>query len=329
MAKGANQKFKLYYLAKIMMEKTDEEHFLTMSEIISQLDEYGVSAERKSIYTDLQELERFGIEIAGEKEGKSYRYHVISRQFEVAELKLLVDAIQSSKFITEKKSTELIHKLESLVSQHEARLLHRQIFLSGRVKTVNESIYYNVDEIYNAMSANRQIAFQYYKWNTRKEMVLRHDGKVYQVSPLGLSWDDENYYLVAYDSEAGKIKHFRVDKMIHIRLLDEKREGKEQLEELNMANYARKSFGMYGGVEQTVKLKVANDMAGVMIDRFGKDIFMIPYDEKHFTVNVEVQVSPQFFGWIFSLGSGVTIVGPEAIVEQARQQIRRLQEQYL
>ncbi|MDO4976919.1 MAG: WYL domain-containing protein [Eubacteriales bacterium] len=328
MAKGNNQKYKLYYLAKIMMEETDEDHFITMPEILKKLEGYEVSAERKSIYQDLKDLERFGLEIEGLKEGRNFIYHVISQSFEVAELKLLVDAIQSSKFITERKSNELIKKLETLVSRHEAKQLHRQIFIADRIKTMNESIYYNVDEIYNAMAKNQKITFQYYQWNLKKEMELKHGGAYYEISPLGLSWDDENYYLVGHDSKEDKIKHFRVDKMIHIKILEEKRVGKEQFEELNMATYAKKSFGMFGGEEKTVKLHVKNYLAGVMIDRFGKDIFMIPADSEHFTVNVDVQVSRQFIGWIFSLGDGVKIISPEDVVEEAKKEIGRLIKQY-
>ena len=227
MPKGTNQKFKLYRLAQIMLERTDDEHYITMPEIISQLGKYEITADRRSIYQDLRDLEALGIEVEGEPEGKGYHYHVVSRPFELPELKLLVDAIQSSKFITEKKTNELIRKLEKLVSRYEAMGLQRQVYVSGRIKTMNESIYYAVDTIHNAISENRKIRFQYYQWNVKKEMVLRRDGAYYHVSPWGLSWDDENYYLVGYDSDAGEIRHYRVDKMIHIRMSEAPREGKE------------------------------------------------------------------------------------------------------
>ena len=196
MPKGTNQKFKLYYLAKILTEKTDEDHYITMPEILKELERYEVTANRKSIYNDLKDLERLGIEVEGEPIGKGYHYHVVDRQFELPELKLLVDAIQSSKFITARKSNELIKKLETLVSKYEAAKLQRQVFVSGRIKTMNESIYYNVDEIHNAIAENRKIRFQYFQWNVKKEMELRHGGACYHISPWGMSWDDENYYLV-------------------------------------------------------------------------------------------------------------------------------------
>lgn len=328
MPRGSNQKFKLYYLAKIMMEKTDEEHYISMPEILSALSAYEVTADRKSIYTDLKDLEKLGIYVEGEPDGRSYHYHVVSHQFELPELKLLVDAIQSSKFITARKSNDLIRKLEALVSKYEAKKLQRQVYVSGRIKTMNESIYYNVDAIHNAIAANKKITFQYFQWNLKKEMELRHGGACYNVSPWGLSWDDENYYLVGYDSDADKIKHYRVDKMLHIRMSDEAREGKNHFKQLDMAAYTKKSFGMFGGEEEKVKLLMLNSMAGVIIDRFGKDVSMIPADEEHFTVYVDVRVSDQFLSWVFALGEGAKIVGPEKVLKRVDEYIQRLLNQY-
>ena len=328
MPKGTNQKFKLYRLAQIMLEQTDEEHYITMPEILEALGRYEITADRKSIYTDLRDLEQFGIEVEGEPVGNRYHYHVINRPFELPELKLLVDAIQSSKFITEKKTNELIQKLEKLVSRHDAMKLQRQVYVSGRIKTMNESIYYTVDAIHNAISENRKIRFQYFQWNVKKEMELRHGGAYYQVSPWGLSWDDENYYMIGYDSDAGQIKHYRVDKMLHIQMSEGKREGRESFKKLDMAEYSRKSFGMFGGKEQQVKLLVDNRFAGVIIDRFGKDVMLIPADKEHFTVKVDVHVSSQFLAWIISLGDGVKILGPGEVTAMMQEEIRRLGKQY-
>lgn len=328
MPKGSNQKLKLYHLAQIMLENTDDDHYITMPEIMSALEAYEVTADRRTIYADLKDLEALGIEVEGEPVGGGYRYHVVERPFELPELKLLVDAIQSSKFITERKTNALIRKLEKLVSKYEAMKLQRQVYVSGRIKTMNESIYYTVDTIHNAISENRKIRFQYFQWNVKKEMELRHDGAYYHISPWGLSWDAENYYLIGYDSEAGKIKHYRVDKMLRLQMSDEKREGKEHFKKLDMADYAKKSFGMFGGREEKVKLLVENTLAGVIIDRFGKDIMLIPSEEEHFTVNVDVHVSTQFFGWIISLGERVKILGPEEVVAQMKEEIQRLARQY-
>ena len=299
-----------------------------MPEIMAALGEYEITADRKSIYNDLRDLETLGIEVEGEPVGNRYHYHVVSRPFELPELKLLVDAIQSSKFITERKTNALIRKLEKLVSKYEAIKLQRQVYVSGRIKTMNESIYYTVDTIHNAISENRKIRFQYFQWNVKKEMELRHNGAYYHISPWGLSWDHENYYLVGYDSDAEKIKHYRVDKMLHLQMTEEEREGKEHFARMNMADYAKKSFSMFGGKEQEVKLLVENRLAGVIIDRFGKNVMLIPVDEEHFSVNVDVYVSNQFLGWIFSLGESVKIVEPDEVVERMKQEIERLRVQY-
>lgn len=328
MPKGSNQKFKLYRLAQIMQEKTDDEHYITMPEIMKELAKYDITADRKSIYNDLRDLSVLGIDVEGEPDGNRYHYHVVDRAFELPELKLLVDAIQSSKFITEKKSNALIKKLETLVSKYDAQKLQRQVFVSGRIKTMNESIYYTVDAIHNAISADKKIKFQYYQWNEKKEMELRHSGAWYHISPWGLSWNNENYYLVGYDSEEEKIKHFRVDKMLHIKLSKESREGNEHFKKLDMADYAKKSFGMFGGKERTVKLLVKNNLAGVIIDRFGKDVMMIPADNEHFTVSVDIHVSKQFLGWVFSLGENIKILGPDDVVEMMKGENGRLVGQY-
>ena len=238
------------------------------------------------------------------------------RTFELPELKLLVDAVQSSKFITAKKSNELIRKLEELASVHEAKALQRQVFVGNRIKTMNESIYYNVDKIHQAISQNRLIRFHYYEWTPQKEMHLRRDGKAYEISPWGLTWDDENYYMVGYDGDAEMIKHFRVDKILDIVITDQPRSGKERFEKFDLANYAKKVFGMFSGEERTVKMRCENALAGAMIDRFGRDVMMHPVDEKYFSVSAAVNVSPQFFGWLAALGRGVVIESPEDVREE-------------
>ena len=327
--KGENQKLKLLYLVKIFSEETDEEHFLTMPQIIKKLADCGVNANRKTIYMDLEELRHFGFDILSEQIGRDYLYHLVSRDFELPELKLLVDSVQSAKFITDRKSKDLIRKLESLCSRFEAKKLHRQVLISGRVKAMNESIYYNVDKLHEAISSDAQIRFKYYQWNVKKEMQLRRDGAWYQISPWGLLWDDENYYLVGYDAEEDKVKHYRVDKMLRISVIEERRRGKQQFEEFNMPRYANSLFGMYGGEETKVTIEGENAMAGVLIDRFGKDIPIAPVDENHFRAHVNVAVSSQFLGWIMALGKGIRIVSPEPVVAQMKAEIRRLSEQYL
>ena len=326
--KSSNQKLKIMYLMKILLDRTDETHSITMPEIIDALEAYGISAERKSLYNDIENLRVYGLDVIGVQEDRTYSYHIGNRQFELAELKLLVDSVQSAKFITEKKSNELIKKIESLASKYEASQLHRQVFVAGRVKTMNESIYYNVDSIHAAIAGNSRITFKYFKWNVDKDMELRHDGALYEVSPCLLSWNDGYYYLIAYDSVKGIIKHFRVDKMLYIKSNGRKREGEKVFNSLDMAAYTGKMFGMYGGEDERVRLECDNALAGVMIDRFGKDISLIRLDDKKFAVNVEVAVSRQFLAWIIGLGEGVKIVGPQRIVDMMNDEIDRLVRQY-
>ena len=319
MSRGTNQKFKFTYLMKIMLEKTDDEHSLTMPQIMEELEKYDVTAERKSIYTDFRDMtEKFGVEIIKEQIGRETYYHVGAREFELAEVKLLIDAIQSSKFITQTKSRELITKIKSFVSEHQAKQLQRQVYINDRVKTMNESVYYNVDDIHTAINQNKKIRFKYFKWDINTKLVPRHNGDWFIVSPWALTWDDENYYMVAFDDLDSKIKHYRVDKMMHISIEEEKRSGRDVFRNFDMAEYSKATFGMYQGQKAKVKIQFANYMCGVFIDRFGKDISFRPIDDEHSELHVDVNVSPQFFGWIFSLGKDVKVTGPKAVVEQMK-----------
>ncbi len=326
--KGDNQKLKMLYLLKIFSEETDDLHQLTMSQIVEKLQDYGVNANRKTLYLDFEELRNYGLDIVSCKTGHDTYYSLASRDFELPELKLLVDSVQAAKFITDKKSAELIKKLESLVSKYEGKQLHRQVVISGRIKAMNESIYYNVDRIHEAIGSGCQIRFKYFQWNVKKEMELRKSGAWYQVSPWALMWDDENYYLVAYDAEDDKIKHYRVDKMLNITVTKDRRLGQEQFRQFDMPRYTKSLFGMYGGEETKVTLEAKNDMAGIIIDRFGKDVFIVPVDEDHFQVTVTVSLSNQFLGWIMAVGDGIRIVRPDSVVERMRAEIKRLAAQY-
>ena len=327
--KGENQKLKMLYLMKIFREETDDLHALTMPQIIEKLADYGVNADRKTLYEDFRLLREFGADIIAEKEGRSYYYHLGSRDFELPELKLLVDSVQSSKFITDRKSNQLIRKLESLVSKYEGSRLHRQVLITGRIKTMNESIYYNVDKLHEAIGSNRQIRFKYFDYDLNKEMVPRYDGRWYKFSPWALMWDDERYYLVGYDSKYGMIIHYRVDKMTEIGIVDEPREGQEAFGKFNIAHYTNTLFGMYVGEETKVTLEAENSMINVLIDRFGKDIIIAPVDDGHFRTTVTVAVSRQFLGWIMSLDGDVRIVAPAGVVDTMKEAISQLQEQYI
>ena len=234
MARSSYQKLKPLYIMNYLLQNTDEDHPVTVNQIISYLDSQGISAERKSIYSDIEALQYFGLDIVQSGSGRSCGYYIAHRTFELPELKLLVDSVQSSKFITHKKTAALIKKIETLASIHEAQLLNRQVFVKNRIKTMNESIYYNVDEIHNGISKNKKIRFLYFEYNVQKERQYRRNGAYYVVSPFALTWDDENYYMVAYDSDAAIIKHYRVDKMEKISILEEDRDGLEAYQALDM-----------------------------------------------------------------------------------------------
>lgn len=333
MAKGANQKLKCLYLAKILLENTDEDNAMTMSDILAALEMYGIKAERKSVYDDIESLRVFGIDVATRK-GKAFEYFVAQREFQLPELKLLVDAVQSSKFITARKSQDLIKKIERLASKKQAEQLQRQICIKNRVKTMNESIYYNVDKIHTAISKGCKICFKYFEWKVsfgageKLKKQLKRDGGNYIISPWELTWDDENYYLIGYDSLSGIIKHYRVDKMMSIELSPEKREGQEHFKDFDLSDYQKKTFSMFGGDEESVTMQFNNDIVGVVIDRFGKDIIISKCDENSFKVTVDVNVSPQFMGWIFALGGDVKILAPKSVVTQFRKQSKKVSKLY-
>lgn len=318
MGNGRNQRLRILYLLRILMKKTDDAHGLTMQEIKEELEVYGVNADRKTIYADIEALQYFGIDIIGARNDNTYYYHVGGRKFELAELKLLVDSVQCSKFITEKKSHQLIKKIEGLASVYEGQQLQRQVYVTGRIKASNESIFYNVDKIHDAISRNFKIRFQYFQWNVKKQQQLRHNGKWYCISPWALSWDDENYYLIGYDMGVKQIRHYRVDKMLELEVVRERREGEEYFRKFDIAEYSKKIFGMFDGEEELVTLRFDNNLAGVVIDRFGREITFFTLDDNHFEVKVRVAVSRQFFGWLIALGAGVEVTGPECVIEKIR-----------
>jgi predicted DNA-binding transcriptional regulator YafY len=324
MAKSEHQKLKLLYLRDFLLRETDEEHPASMKRIIAWLADNDIPAERKSIYSDIAALRDYGMDIVQEGGG----YYVGSRDFELPELKLLVDSVQSSKFITQKKTGSLIKKIESLASVYDARQLNRQVYVLNRIKSMNESIYYIVDEIHNGITRDRRIRFRYFEYDTSGERVFRHGGAFYEISPCALTWDDENYYMLGYDSKAGMIKHYRVDKMADISTTDQPREGKEIFEAADLAVYSQKVFGMFSGEERSVRLRVSDELAGVIIDRFGREVMMIPDGEGYFTVQADVIVSPQFFGWVCSFGQKMLITAPEDVVSRMREHVKSVGELY-
>ena len=319
---------KTLYIMKILTERTDETHRLSASEIRDILmREYDIDIDRRTIYTEMEKLSAFGldIELVG---GKGAGYYLASRSFELPELKLLVDAVQFSRFITEKKSGELIRKLEGLCSREEARQLSGQVVIYNRPKTTNETIYYNVDMLHSAIFNSRQIAFVYADWTLKKKLEPRHDGAVYRVSPLHLIWDDENYYLIGFDENAKTVKHYRVDKMRNMEVRPVRRTKKAIEQKVDLAAFSRKTFGMFGGEDEEVYLLCENRLIGVILDRFGTDVGVKPEGEDHFSAHMPVTVSPQFFGWIAGLGRAVKITGPEPVRRKYLEFLKGILEEY-
>lgn len=320
-------KLRTLYIMKMLLEKTDEKYTMSAADIDKALHGYGMSADRKTVYNDIETLKEFGIDILQAK-GTNGGYYVGGRKFELPELKLLVDAVQASKFISRRKSEELIRKLESLASEHDARQLQRDVFIYNRPKTGNETIYYNVDQIHTAILNNRQIQYQYAEWTVKKELKPKKQGAVYTVSPWSLTWDDANYYLIAYDEEAGCMKHYRVDKMQRARVTGRERIGKESFQDFDLVEFSKKTFSMYGGHDEEVTLQCGNELVGVILDRFGTDVMVMPADDGQFRVRVLVAVSPQFFGWVTGIGRRLMIAGPGRVRKEYREYLQGILQGY-
>lgn len=326
MAKSSGQKLKLLYIVRLLEEESSEDFPITTQRIIDYLSENGIASERKSIYDDMEKLRDFGYDILQNSSRKGGGYYLGTREFELAELKLLVDAVQSSRFITLKKSRELIAKLENKAGKHDANKLRRQVHVVGRVKTENERVYYSIDTIHRAIQENSQISFRYMDWNLQKKLVHR-DEKVRVVSPWTLLWQNENYYLAAYESEADKIKHYRVDKMGDVEVLPKQREGFGQFEKIDLSEYAKQTFGMFGGESEVVTLSFPNHLIGVAIDRFGKDVSIRGMGDGTFQLRAQIAVSNQFFGWLAGIGAEVRIIKPEAVRGKYHEYLKKILEQ--
>lgn len=315
MPKSPRQKLKLIVLRDILERETDAAHPITMSALIARLAEEGIEAERKSLYDDIALLEDYGLDVMRVRLGRQTGYYVGSRLFEMPELKLLVDAVQSSRFITKRKSETLIAKLSTLAGEHEARGLSRQVHTTNRIKAENETVYYTVDELHNAISENRQVSFCYFSWNMQKEKQLRHNGAVYTVSPWALIWDDEYYYLVAYNSVQGTLRHYRVDKMVKVKVLDLPREGADLFAAEDTATYSQRMFGMFSGAEELVTLRCDRSLVDVILDRFGTGVTIMKCDAQTFEVTVHVAVSPNFLAWVIGFGNRMRVVMPQTAAD--------------
>lgn len=335
MPKNSRQKQKLLYILKLLYEKTDENNGVTVSQIIDYLAQQDIKAERKSIYDDIKTLKEFGIDIISTK-STTVHYFLASREFELYELKLLVDAVQSSKFITLKKTNELIAKLETLCGEHDAKKLQRQVVVANRIKSINERIHFNIDSVHEAINSGNKISFYYCQWEVTRDMSQkivkkrRNNGDKYVVSPWSLCWDDENYYLIAYDSKSEKIKHYRIDKMESVDILyKEKRDGRQLFSKFDMAIYSKQIFGMFGGNLVDIKVRFDNSLIGVVVDKFSKNVFVSVNDDGTFDMSAKVMLSPNFYGWIFALKDKAKILYPQSAKDEFLSYINDIKDNYM
>ncbi len=326
MPRSMNQKKKLSVLRSVLLERSDESHPVTMRELLSALAAHGISAERKSVYDDLDKLRELGMDIRTVR-GKYAGYYVGKREFDLPELKLLVDAVRSSKIIPEKNSAILIGKLAGFANVHDRKALNRAVFVSNRAKTVNEDIYSTIDKIHEAMENDKNISFVYFSWTADKQKELRRDGARYRVSPWSLVWDDSNYYLVGFDTEKGGIRHFRVDKMLKTIVTEVPRSGSKEFNEYDINSYSGAVFGMFGGTPERVTLSCKNRLANVILDRFGSDTVFLN-DGESFRATVQVVPSPVFLGWVMSFGGEVEIISPENVKNDYEELLKKLLDEF-
>ena len=316
-----DNKLRLLYVARLFWERTDEEHTVTVNDIIRHLEGLGVSAERKTVYDDLELLRTFGLDIVRTRT-KTHNYYLGQRTFQLPELKMLIDVVQASPFLTVKKSMELIAKLEGLASAAQAGSLRRQVHVLNRVKTQNEQLYYNIDGIHQAINQNRCVSFRYFDWSIRGERIYRHGGKVYRECPAALCVD-RNYYLVTYRPEEGKFIHFRADRIGDLRVTDQPRPPLP--EDFDPASYVRAIFDMHSGDTQLVTLELDSRLLNVAMDRFGRDAHYRNGPGDTVLVTARVEVSPTFLSWVLCFGGQARILEPPAV----REALQRLAEEAL
>ena len=315
MPKSDNQKLKILYILDYLQRNSHANHPVRASELIQMLEtQHNILCERKTVYSDIAALQDYGMDIVSIP-GKKGGYYIASRNFELPELKLLIDAVQSSRFLTEKKSRELIEKLCKECSVHEAKLVRRDVLVSGRVKSMNETIYYNVDSIQEAISQNRQITFRYFDWNL--DGTRKYRDRDYIASPYGLCQDHENCYLLAFSPRHG-VTSYRVDRMAQIQLSQDPRVPCPELTGKHLTEHANRLFQMYSGDSMDVKMRFHRSLVNVVIDRFGRETMLIPDGEDHFVFTTRVAVSPIFLSWLIGFGNKAKILHPQSVADQCK-----------
>lgn len=325
MPKSEKQKQKIIYILKFLYENTDEEHTLTVNDIISKLAEYDITAERRSVYSDIRTPQDFGFDIIMQKNG-SYGYYLGERLFETAELEILIDSVQSSRFITKKKSEALIKKLRCLTSKAQSKNFSRQIYIADRIKNMNESILYTVDAIHNAITANRKIRFKYFDYNIKREKEFRRNGDFYITNPIALTFDHENYYMIAYTEKYNEYVTYRVDKMASVDVVDQKRDLPEK--PFNVAEYVNPIFSMFDGKVERITCLFHKSFLNVLIDCFGDNVRFREYPDDCIEAVFSAAVSPTFLSWIIGFGSGALVLSPEWVADEVYRLAVETAEQY-
>ena len=323
----AKNKLRILYLARFLTERSDEEHPVTMQEILEHLERCGVEAERKSVYDDVEQLRLFGMDIVTVKDGHSNAYYLGERTFQQEELFVLADAIASSRFLTKKKSQELIKKLQSLTSEYKGKQLRRQIHVDNRAKNFNEQIYYSVNKIQEGIFEEKEIRFRYTEFNPDKKQILKHGGDFYNVSPYSLVWENENYYLVCWCNKHEKICRYRVDRMINVDVTEENARKLTDDERAEVGNM-QSLYGMFGGKLESVTMQFDNSLANVVIDKFGMNCHPHRNSGTTFCLTADVQIAPTFWGWFFQFGKKAKILAPDNVIEQAKEYLEEISESY-
>lgn len=318
MPKGANSKLKILYILDYLHKNTNEDHPVSTEALIRYLESNGVSAERKTVNDDIRQLNQYFNDAFEYRRGKDGGYYCASRAFELSEIKMLVDSVQSSKFITESQSLELIKKLENLTNKYDAGRLHRQVVVQNRVKSGRDHVFNAIGHISEAINNDMTVQFQYLEYNLKKELVDKHGGKRYEISPVCLVWENENYYMIGYDAAADQIKNFRVDKMKHAHQTEHRRLGHKLYDGIDISSYNKRVFNMFYGDETRVKIRFSNHLIGVVIDKFGKDTIIIPNRDETFTVTVDVAVSKQFYAWLFGFPGECEVLSPDFVREEMK-----------
>ncbi len=323
----SKQRLKLLYLLRILSDESDDERGLTMPQIIDRLNEYGISAERKAVYRDLEALRVYGFEI-GTLPRRPVQYVLKGRLFDQAELLLLVDAVQSSRFLTKSRSDSLVRSLRSLASKRKGRELARHVHVEGRIKMQNESVFYNVDVIQEALARKRKVSFRYFKYDEGKQQRLQHEGERYVETPVVLTYVDGCYYLVVYNDKHEGFATYRVDRMTSLMVSDEPATRNEAVASFDISTYEARVFGMFAGDPVKATLRVHADAMGAVIDKFGRDVETMAIGDGWARVYAHVMESPTFFGWLAQFGSLVTIEAPERLRASYQEHLRGILGEY-